>query len=69
MLDRSEVEASIVRLESLIESLEDLGYQHLLGADPAKADRTLTLEKALSKALRALHKARHDLDSLAEMCE
>lgn len=69
MLARREVEASIVRLENLIESLEDLGYQHLLGADPARADLTLMLEKALSKALRALHKARHDLDTLAEMCE
>ena len=69
MLARSDVESSIGKLEVLIEALEDLGYQHLLGADPASAELTLTLEKALSRALRALHKARHDLGALAQLCE
>ena len=68
MLAKSDIESSTIKLEGLIDALEELGYQHLLGSDPSDGDKTLALEKALSKVLRALHKARHDLETLSEMC-
>ena len=69
MLAKSDLEAPIAALESLIESVEELGYRHLLGAEPSEAERTLAREKALAKVVRALAKARRDLEALSDICD
>ena len=69
MLSREEIEVRLEALDSFIESLEDVGYRNLLGADPQDAERTLQQEKALAKVLRALVKAHHDLEALVQLCD
>ncbi len=69
MLAKSDLEAPMAALESLIESVEELGYRHLLGADPSEVERTIEREKALAKVVRALVKAHRDLEALSDMCD
>lgn len=69
MLTKSDLESPMAALESLIESFEELGYRHLLGAEPAEVERTVQREKALAKVVRALEKARRDLEALSEICD
>lgn len=69
MLKKHDLEPAMSDLESLINSMDDIGYSNLLGAEPSEADRVLGLEKAFAKVMRALQKARSDLEKAIEMCD
>ncbi len=69
MLDRTDLDKPASELEQLIESLEQIQFDHLVGVVPSKADEALKIEKALSRVVRALHKARGDLATVMDMCE
>lgn len=68
MLKESDLDKPSHDLNLLIETLQDIGFNHLLGADPSDADEVLKLEKALAKVLRALNKAKFELVSTKKLC-